>query len=192
MINHTLLKSSRYSTPSIAPELLSRLRTIQAHKGYPPRQANTFSTIHPHPDFASRRWYSPYSALPHPHIIGAVENGAKASLYVLMPKDRTILHLKMRSKVWWIEDADEESEVGAILPAHASYSEGRLLSPASSHQMHALSKLLLIPRYHLPRLTKYNANLMIQEILITPHLDEIMAFVGLEMTRRKKNLKRPA
>lgn len=192
MINHTLLKSSRYSTPSIAPELLTRLRTVHNNKGRLTSQANTFSMIYPHPGFISRRWYLPISALPHPHIIATLENGAKASLYMLMSKDRTILHLKMRSHVWWVEDVHDESEVGAILPPHASYTRGRLRSPASSHQMHALSKLLSIPRHHLPRLTKYNANLMIQGSLMMPHVDEIMAFAGLEMTQRKQKLKHPA
>ncbi|PXA04635.1 hypothetical protein DDZ13_05535 [Coraliomargarita sinensis] len=138
------------------------------------------------------RWYTSYTLLPHPHVIEATDRGKCISLFVLMSKVSAVLKLKMRKGVWWLDNDYDESESGAILPAHASCYGVGLRTSASHQQMHALSNPLMLPRQQLPKLSKYNASLLIQETLIAQHHDEIAALIESVPNPQHKRLKRTA
>lgn len=178
MENQTTAYAYAYAHSYIAPELLARLRNLKNHKGHLPRQVNSFSSNYYHPGLMTHRWYLPHSGLQYPHLITTKENGVKLDLFILKSQQKTVLHLKMTHGLWWIEEVFDESDIGAFLPAHTAHSGGRLRSPASSNQMQKLSHLLLLPRNDLPKLTRYNASVIIQEILVAADLDEIMALIG--------------
>lgn len=173
MINTYSKINGRYSALTISPELISRLKNLDSHSGRLNRQANTFSGIYHHPGYISRRWYLGTSALPFPHVIATKDNGTKINLYLLVSKFRLIIHLKMNRGLWWHEDNIDEADAGAILPNSTSYKGFQLRHPATENQIYALKGSLTLPAEQLPKLTAYNADLLIKENILLEHMGEI-------------------
>lgn len=175
---NSIIHPSLYSQPSIAPELLARLRSIKTQRARLKTQVNTFSTIYYHPEFLSRRWYSPSSSLPLPHVISTQENGSKMNLFVLQSKLRLVLHLRMRCGLWWHHGTFDESDLCGVLPNCSTYSGRQLRAPATEGQVRALARFLQVDQETLPNLTAYNANLLIQEHILQEHITEVRRVIA--------------
>lgn len=169
--------TSRYSNIAIPSELFARLNSINTHRGRLTKQADTFSSIYHHPGYISRRWYLGISTLRHPHIITTQDRGLKVNLYILHSKKREISHLKMNRGLWWPERTIDEADVSGLLPNCSSYSGFRLTAPATQSQIRTLERLLQIARDQLPKLTAFNANLLIQESILQQHIGVIQRLI---------------
>lgn len=159
-----------YAHSYIAPELLARLRNLKNHRGHLPRQVNSFSMNYYHPGLITRRWYLPHTSLPYPHVVTTKENGTKLSLCVLKSQEKSVIQIKMANGLWWKESVFDESDFAAHVP-HVK----RTTAPATIRQIRMLTGMLFLPS--LPQLSFGNANLLIQELIMSPYLDEVRELI---------------
>ena len=183
----------RYAQCCLPPELLARINSIYGHCDQLHKQENCLSLIYPHADAEPHRWHAHLQQLPYFHIITTEDYGNSIYLHVLLPDMGQILSLKKKNGLWEYYCLTDESEVAAIVPnrfsmAHSSW----LKKPATMSQMARVAKLLLLPKTELPRLTAFNACLIIQTSLLMQDIETVSPIVEHHRILIKRPLRKSA
>jgi hypothetical protein len=149
-------------------ELLTRLKLLQNQGNYRD-QVDRLSMAFPHKEDAVIRWYLHHKAMPYLHILETYDHGNQMTLYILLPRWRSVLKMQKLYGEWTLESLTPESDVEMVIPPRFRDGEGWMLKHASYAQMAALARQLRVPTGSLPMLTAFNVQALIQSTLLMRH-----------------------
>lgn len=174
ILKNPAIKSRSHS--ALPAELNLRLRFI-ARRHYRD-QIDTLSMVFPHSEDTMIRWYLQHEAMPYLHIMETRNHGNLLMLYVWIPRLRSAIKLQKQLSKWDVIEMIPESALLNETPARFLESSAAWLKkPASKSQMYTLAKQLLLPVHRLPRLTAFNAQLLLQSTILHRHLPRVRSLV---------------
>ena len=172
--NSAITSRSRSALPV---ELINRLRCIARQRKYQD-QIDTLSMVLPHSEDASIRWYLEHEGLPYFHHMETRDHGNLLILRVWIPRLRSAITLQKLSSAWDLIEVTPEAAMLDRIPARFFESNaGWFKKPATRSQMSTVAKQLLIPIHKLPRLTAFNAQLLLQSTILHRHLPSVRGLI---------------
>ncbi|WP_146209319.1 hypothetical protein [Coraliomargarita sinensis] len=165
---------SNYTLPK---ELNTRLRCVMRQKSYTD-QIDTFSMVFPHSEETAVRWYLHHQEMPYMHILETHNHGNTMFLYVWVPRLRSAVILEKQFSTWDLSAVVSETALLDHIPNRFLESNAAWLKkPASKSQMYTAARQLLMPVHRIPKLTAFNAQLIIQTSILKRHLQYVCRLV---------------
>jgi len=165
------------SNSTIPRELNTRLRCVLRHKSYTD-QIDTFSMVFPHSEETAVRWYLHHQEIPYMHILETHNHGNTMVLYVWVPRSRCAVILAKQFSTWDLSAVASEAELLDHIPHRFLESNPAWFKkPASKSQMYTVARQLLMPVHRIPRLTAFNAQLIIQTAILKRHMRHVCRLV---------------
>lgn len=174
---------------TLPTELHTRLGCVIRQQNYSD-QLDTFSMVLSHSEDSSYRWNLYHRDLPYLHLMETRDHGNHMVVHVLIPTNRSILTLEKNHSDWRISSTTAEEDIEDIIPDRfENENSDWLLKPASPRQMQTVARQLHLPRQRVPKLTAYNAQILLQTTIVMRHLPYIRRTVEHTISGIRQNVR---
>lgn len=164
---------------SLPADVITRIQSVARLKENS-EQINALSLMYPHKDAEPHRWYMQFRDFPYLHVIHTSDHGFRMQLHVLIPSLGSILSLEKEGSSWYRSGICGEDEVAAVIPWRFSASRSSWMSLlATSRQLETVGDILAVPLEQVPRLTAFNANLVIQTAILQHHIPRVVGMLEM-------------
>jgi hypothetical protein len=133
-------------------------------------QLDSFSVAFPHSEETAVRWYLHHHEIPYLHVMETHNHGNRMFLYAWVPRLRRAVILEKQFSTWDLSAVVSEADLLDHIPHRFFESNAAWFKkPASKSQMYTVARQLLMPIHRIPRLTAFNAQLIIQTTILKRH-----------------------